>query len=91
MNATCGCSRKVKRPGFRNGAGWIIPGIFLILLPKCPLCLAATLSVLFGVGLSADAASVVHGVTIMLCVIAIVVFAVRQLAPWRQRLSFAAK
>jgi hypothetical protein len=91
MNATCGCSRKAKRSAFRNGAGWVIPGLFLILLPKCPLCLAAALSVIFGIGVSADAAGVIHGCAILLCAMAVIIFAMRQVGPWLQRQLFTAK
>src|SRR4051812_38290763 len=91
MNAKCGCSRKAKRAAFQNGAGWIVPGVFLLVLPKCPLCLAAAVSVIFGFGLSASAAHVVHGSTIILCVLAIVVFFLRQLSPWFKSVSLAAK
>jgi hypothetical protein len=92
MNATrCGCSRKSKGRAVQNSAGWVIPGIFLALLPKCPLCLAAALSVIFGIGLSADAARVVHGAAIILCALAIIIFVLRQLSPWFHRQLFTAK
>ena len=91
MNAKCECSPKVRRSAFRNGAGWVVPGIFLVLLPKCPLCLAAAFSVIFGVGLSADAAGVIHGCAIILCALAIIIFVMRQLSPWFQRQLFTAK
>lgn len=33
-------------------AGSMVPGVFLALLPKCPLCVAAWLAILFGASLS---------------------------------------
>jgi hypothetical protein len=81
----------VKRLALRNGAGWVIPGIFLVLLPKCPLCLAAAFSVIFGIGLSEDAAGVIHGCAIILCLLAMITFVMRQLSPWFQRQLFTAK
>ena len=47
MTECCGRSRVARR------AGWsVLPGLLLALAPKCPLCLAAYLSVL-GVGAGA--------------------------------------
>jgi hypothetical protein len=67
-----------RRRAVKNGAGWVIPGLVLLLLPKCPLCLAAVFSLLFGIGLSADATRVVHGSIIVLCAMFILIFAARQ-------------
>jgi hypothetical protein len=68
-----------RRRAVKNSAGWAIPGLVLLLLPKCPLCLAAVFSLLFGIGLSADATTVVHASIITLCTMFILIFAVRQL------------
>ena len=42
-------------------AASILPGALLILLPKCPLCLAAWLTVVTGIGVSAGAVAQVRG------------------------------
>ena len=79
MNASpCHCSRMLKRRAMTNGAGWIIPGLILLLMPKCPLCLAAMFSVLLGIGLSDEASTVVHNTALLLCGFAIALFATRQ-------------
>jgi hypothetical protein len=59
----------------------------LILLPKCPLCLAAMVSVLFGIGLSAETATVVHSTVTGLCVAAIILLASRQFFSQRSHKS----
>ena len=42
---------------FSGAAASILPGVLLVLLPKCPLCLAVWLTALTGVGFSVADAS----------------------------------
>ena len=51
-----GTSRRLARR-LSTAAGSILPGAVLVLLPKCPLCLAAWLTVATGVGFSATGAA----------------------------------
>jgi hypothetical protein len=54
----------------------ILPGAALILLPKCPLCLAVWLTALTGLGFSADGVTWVSGILVLFSVAAVAVAAV---------------
>lgn len=68
-----------------SGAASILPGVLLVLLPKCPLCLAAWLTVATG-GLAVSAAvagEVRWGIAVFW--LAAVSFAVAQIIRRRER------
>jgi len=66
MTGQCCTGRRLSR-----AAAAILPGAVLVLLPKCPLCLAAWLTVATGIGFSATGAAWARGMVVLFGVIAV--------------------
>ncbi len=60
-------------------AGWIIPGTTLVLLPKCPVCVAMYVALFSGVGLSLAGASLLRTSLLVVCVAALFYLALKRL------------
>jgi hypothetical protein len=58
-------------PRLYRAAASILPAAVLALMPKCPLCLAAWLTVATGIGFSAAGAAWVRGIIVVFCVAAV--------------------
>lgn len=81
MKACGGCGRGGEAHILRRvpGAlGWLAPVLTLVLLPKCPLCVAAWFTLLTGVALPPAAASGLRVTLIAASLIALVILAVRR-------------
>ena len=73
---TCECSRAV------NVVEWGIPGLILVLLPKCPLCIVAWIAVVTGIGISVSTAAYLRLGLLAICVGALVMLAIRLIRKW---------
>jgi hypothetical protein len=71
----------VRTRRWRAIAGWILPAGGLMLLPKCPACLAAYIAIVSGVGISVSAASYLRTFFLTVCIASITCFATRR--GWR--------
>jgi hypothetical protein len=67
-----------------NLTGWLLPGALLVLLPKCPACMAAYIATATGLGISLPAAANVRLMLIMLCLASLSLLAWRTLRRLRQ-------
>jgi hypothetical protein len=52
-------------------AGWIIPSATLVLMPKCPICVAAYVTLFTGVGISFASASKIRTSLLILSIAAL--------------------
>lgn len=75
------------RQRFVKGVKWLIPGITLVLLPKCPICFAAYVALGTGIGLSVTAATWLRTGLVVLCVGSLVYLVFSRIMAYRRRRS----
>lgn len=68
--------RQTARKAARK-TGWLLPSLLLVLMPKCPICLAAYIALATGITIPITAATWLRGSLIAGCIGALVWLAVR--------------
>src|SRR3984957_12816264 len=83
MNACCNAASDRKAPRWvrrsREIFAWILRGTILVLVPKCPACLAAHVMLWTGLGLSLSTATYLRGMLLFLCVASLLFLIVKRL------------
>jgi hypothetical protein len=83
MSACCHAGRDRKTPmrvgKARTALAWILPSVLLVLLPKCPACVAAYVLLWTGLGLSLSVAAGLRYGLLFLCVASLLFLIVNRL------------
>jgi hypothetical protein len=61
---------------------WLFPATLLVLMPKCPLCVAAYVALFTGVGISVSTAEWIQILMVVFCLSSLAYLALRY---WRER------
>jgi hypothetical protein len=80
---TAGGEGRVRGPTWvrrvREIFAWVLPSVVLVLVPKCPACLAAHVTLWTGLGLSLTTATFLRWVLLCLCVASLLFLFVQRL------------
>lgn len=68
----------------REGLAWLLPGMLILLVPKCPACLAGYVALATGIGLSLPVASGLRIAMLVACAITLAVLLGRSLYRFRK-------
>jgi hypothetical protein len=83
MSACCNAASGRKPPTWsrrvREIFAWVLPSAVLVLVPKCPACLAAYVMLWTGLGLSFSTATYLRWALLFLCVASLLFLVVNRL------------
>lgn len=83
MSACCDAAGGRKPPTWarriREIVAWLLPSAILVLMPKCPVCMIAYVTLWTGLGLSLSTASYLRWAMLLLCVASLLFLIVKRL------------
>jgi hypothetical protein len=83
MSACYGAACDPKIPtrlrSVREILAWVLPGAALVLMPKCPACVATYIALWSGIGLSLSEATYLRWVLLIICASSLLFLIVRRL------------
>jgi hypothetical protein len=78
-DAACDPKMPTRLRRMREILAWFIPSAALVLMPKCPACVAAYITLWSGIGLSLSEATYVRWLLLIICVSSLLFLIVRRL------------
>ncbi len=73
------CLRCRKSTAIAGSARWLLPGMIIVLMPKCPACFAGYIMLVSGIGLSVATADSLRTALILLCAALLACLAIAKL------------
>lgn len=74
-----------------EAAGYAVPAAILVLLPKCPLCIAAWIAAGTGLGVAVSTAASLRTLLLVSCLACLGYFAAKRVLRWIARPSLKSK
>jgi hypothetical protein len=78
-DAACDPKLSTRHRRMREILAWFLPGAALVMMPKCPACVAAYITLWSGIGLSLSEATYLRWMLLIICVSSLLFLIVRRL------------